>query len=104
MLEAILNFCTFNALNTPREVYFGLAMAWLLLLGAGIASVISRKGQLWLKLVWMLVLVGLPVVGLFVYCLVCVLTADYSFLKLFGLHRQAASYLRNPSPRRSTEP
>jgi len=98
MIQAIINFCTFNALNTPREVYFGLAMAWLLLLGAGIASVISRKGQLWLKLVWMLVLVGLPVVGLFVYCLVCVLTADYSFLKLFGLHRQAASYLRNPPP------
>lgn len=98
MLQAIFNFCTFDALNTPREVYFGLALAWLLLLGAGIASVISRKGHLWLKLVWMLVVVGLPVVGLFLYCLVCVLTADYSFLKLFGLHRQAASYLRNPPP------
>lgn len=98
MLQAIFNFCSFNALNTPREVYFGLALAWLLLLGAGIASVISRKGQLWLKLVWLLVLAGLPVVGLFLYCLVCILTADYSFLKLFGLHRQAASYLRTPPP------
>lgn len=98
MVQAIINFLTFNALNTPPEVYFGLALAWLLLLGTGVASVLSRRGSIWLKLMWLLVLISLPVVGLFVYSFVCIVTADYGFLKLFGLHRQAASYLRNPPP------
>lgn len=98
MVPAIINFLSFNALNTAPEVYFGLALAWLLLVGAGIASVLSRQGAFWLKLFWLMVLIGLPVVGLFIYSIVCVVTADYAFLKLFGLHRQAASYLQNPPP------
>jgi len=55
----------------------------------------------------MLVVVGLPVVGLFLHLFrICVLTADDSFLKLFGLHRQAASCIRGDARhrRRSTGP
>jgi hypothetical protein len=98
MVQAIINFLTFNALNTPPEIYYGLAFVWLLLLGAGIASVLSRQGRIWLKLLWLLVLIGLPVVGLLIYSIVCVITADYGFLRLFGLHRRAASYLVTPPP------
>ena len=96
MSQVIINFLTLNALNTAAEVYFGLALAWLLLLGAGVASVLSCRGSVWLKLFWMLVIIGFPIVGLSVYCFICVLTADYGFLKLFGLHQNAASYLMSP--------
>jgi hypothetical protein len=101
MLQVIINLLTFNALNTPPEIYAGLGAAWVLLMSAGIASVVTRKCLLVVKLVWLVLIVGLPVAGLLVYCIWCVISADYSFLKMFGLHRQTASYLGATSQKKT---
>ncbi len=100
MLQVLINFVTFHALNTPPEVYVGLAIAWLLLLIAGFASVINRSSSMVAKVLWLLVIVGLPIIGLLVYCFWCVVSADFAFLKMFGLHRQTAVQLRS-APSRS---
>lgn len=99
MLQILINFFTLNALNTPPEVYIGLAAIWALLLAAGVASIILRALSVWTAAGWIVLLLGLPIVGMFVYCVWCMLSADYSFLKMFGLHRQTASYLRTASLR-----
>lgn len=100
MVQVLINFLSLNALNTPPEVYAALGVIWLILLVAGMASVFSRACSGWLKLLWLLLIVGAPVVGLLVYCVFCLVTADYSFLKLFGLQRQKATFLRNPKLRK----
>lgn len=99
MLQVLINFATLNALNSPPEVYIGLAAIWVLLLSAGIASVVSRARSAWVAAVWIVFILIVPIAGLFVYCVWCMLSADYSFLKMFGLHRQTASYLRAASLR-----
>ncbi len=87
MLQVIINLLTLKALSTSAEVYAGLAAVWLLMLAAGIASVLSRTWSPALKFFWCLVLVALPVAGMAVYCLCCLFVADYSFLKVLGLSR-----------------
>ena len=99
MLQVLINFFTLNALNTPSDVYLGLAAIWVLLLTAGIASVVSRARSAWTAAVWIVLMLGLPIVGMFVYCVWCMMSADYFFLKMIGLHRQTASYLRAASLR-----
>ena len=85
MLEVILNLLKLRALSTSAEVYVGLFAVWLLMLAAGAGSVLSRPWSPVFKIMWLLVLLFLPVVGMGVYCLFSFLVADYSFLKVFGL-------------------
>ena len=98
MLQVIINLLTLRALSTSAEVYLGLAAVWLLMLGAGIASVFSRAWPSWSKLVWCAVLVGMPVVGMALYCLWSLAIADYSFLKVLGFSRKHTDQLAPKSP------
>lgn len=94
MLQVIINLLTLKALSSPFEVYAGLALVWLLMLCAGLASVLSRPWSLWVRIVWCLVLLLLPVAGMTLYCLVSLIVADYTFLKVLGFSRkQQAGYL-----------
>jgi hypothetical protein len=100
MIQLLVNFLNFQALNTPPEVYWALSGIWFLLLLAGVLSVLGRRCAWWAKAFWLLVVVGLPIVGLFLYCLYCLVAADYAFLKMFGLHKQTAAHLRAAAPTR----
>jgi hypothetical protein len=95
MLQVLINLLTLNALNTPPEVYAGLVAAWLLLVVAGIASVISQPFSRIGKIAWIILVLALPVMGMVIYCVRCLLGADYAFLKMFGLHRQTSAHLRS---------
>jgi len=90
MLQVIINLLTLRALSTSAEAYVGVLAVWLLMLGAGFSSVFSRNWPVWLKLLWVLLLVGVPIVGMFFYCLLSLILADYSFLKLLGLNRKSS--------------
>ena len=106
MSQVIINLLTLKALSTCAEVYVGLAFVWLLMLGAGLGSVISRHWPLWLTLLWSLVLICLPVVGLLLYCGLSLLIADYSAFKMLGLGRKHGDYYaasREIPPRSKTE-
>ena len=102
MLQVIINLLTLNALNSALEVYAGLGAAWLLMLVAGCASVLSRPWHPAGKTAWCLVLIALPVAGLTLYCLVSLFLADYAFLKVLGLGRKHGGYTsaeRSPGKR-----
>lgn len=105
MLQVIINLLTLKALSTSAEVYAGLAAVWLLMLAAGIASVISRTWSPALKFFWCLILLVLPVAGMTVYCLWCLFIADYSFLKVLGLSRTHREQVApKPAARRASSP
>jgi hypothetical protein len=101
MLQVLVNFLTFNALNTPPEVYFGLAAAWALLLVAGCSSIFSQRHWWLFKVLWLLMVIGVPILGLLLYCAYCLFSADYGTLKMMGLHKQTASQLRTISQAKS---
>ena len=88
MSQVIINLLTLKALSTCAEVYVGLAFVWLLMLGAGLGSVFSRRWPMWLTILWSLVLIAVPVGGMFLYCCLSLLLADYSALKMLGLGRK----------------
>jgi Kef-type K+ transport system membrane component KefB len=101
MLQVIINLLTLKALSSPLEVYAGLGLVWLLMLAAGMASVMSRPWRLWKRMFWCVILVVLPVIGMTLYCLLSLTLADYSFLKVLGLNRkQAVRLAKKPSDRR----
>ncbi len=101
MLQVLINLLSLNALNTTPEVYVALAVAWLLLLSAGLVSIFGSKTHVLLKIFWTLVVVAAPVAGLFLYSFWCFVSADWGFLKMFGLHRQASSLLSHPPKQRA---
>ncbi len=100
MLQVLTNLLTLKALSTPVEVYAGLALVWLLMLAAGLASVAGRSWPLMLKLFWFAVLIFLPVAGMALYCLCCLCLADYSFLRVLGLGRSHTRRLIAKRPER----
>ena len=85
MRDTITNFLTMDVQTSIGLVYVSLVVVWLIILIAGISSIVTRPMGTAGKLVWILLIVGLPLVGMAVYCLYSLFKADYSFLQQFGV-------------------
>lgn len=81
MQEVILRFLTFEVVTLHPGVYWGLALVWLLLLFAAFASVRSLPIGRLAKVLWFLLILCLPLLGLAIYALRCLFLGDWSFLK-----------------------
>ena len=71
----------------------GLVIVWVTLVVAGVMSVLSRHWGWGTKIAWILVIM-VPVIGLSAYCILSLIIADYSFLKMFGLGARKSTYLK----------
>lgn len=80
MLSALLNFLTLRVENVHPMTYIGLAVIWILLLSASISSLQHIDLSKSRKLAWLMIIVLFPVVGLGLYCVRCLFTANWSFL------------------------
>lgn len=94
MERFISRFFSLEAVTIIPEVYWGLLAVFVLLLGVSVASVLSQPFGAGGKVLWIAVLVLLPLLGLWIYAARCVIFADYSFLRDWGI-------LRNNSPTKS---
>jgi hypothetical protein len=83
MRTVIQRFLSFHAENVTPEVYYSLGVVYLILLAVSIFSLI--KSPMRGKPAWLLVMLLLPVVGMYAYTLVALLKSDFSFLARFGL-------------------
>jgi len=83
MRDVIVNLLTFNPLNLSTLVYGALAGLWVFLLIISMFSIASQSMHLVAKLVWALMVVAVPVIGLFCYALFCLFSADHSWAKRF---------------------
>jgi hypothetical protein len=81
MRELAIRFLTFQALNDHPMIHLGLVLAWLVLLAASIMSLRQQPFSLAKKWMWFAVILLLPLVGVGLYALRCLLTSDFSFLK-----------------------
>ena len=85
MREVFNRFITFDALNDHPMIHAGLAIIWVLLLVAAFLSIRSQTFGAVAKWIWFLVILALPILGLAIYAVWCLVRADWSFLKfIFG--------------------
>ncbi|MCB1076704.1 MAG: PLDc N-terminal domain-containing protein [Verrucomicrobiae bacterium] len=73
-------------------VHVGLFVTWLILVAAAMMSLRSQEMSITAKWIWFAIIVALPIVGLAIYAIRCLFTADFSFLKfLLGPSKTAKS-------------
>jgi hypothetical protein len=99
MVQVITNLLTLNALNTPPEVYWALAAAWVLIVTAGITSIASQHFSTITKIIWLLVIIAIPVAGMLLYCAYCILSAEYAIIRMLGLHKHTSNQLKSIAPK-----
>ena len=81
MKDAILRFLAINPLNDHPMIYWGMIVVWLVLVANCFFSIRSLRISLAARWMWFLLVLCVPVIGMFIYLGSCLLTADYSFLK-----------------------
>lgn len=81
MLQIVFRFLTFNVVSEHWAVYWGLLAVWIILLVAAFSSIRSLEISLGAKIGWILVTLFIPIAGLGIYALRCLISADWSFLK-----------------------
>ncbi len=83
MLQVFIRFLTLNVVSEHPMVYTGLAAVWLLLLLAAFSSLRILEVPVGAKIAWTLLILCVPLVGLGIYALRCLVKADWGFLKPF---------------------
>jgi hypothetical protein len=98
MIQTISKLILFSPENVSVEVYWSLIGIYLMLFGVTCISVMSEKRGYLSKLAWLMLITFLPVLGIALHCLSCLLSADYQFLKQFGVgSSKVASTFHNPT-------
>ncbi len=94
MRETIVRFFLIQPLNEHPLVYWGILTVWLIMIGNCIASLRAQPMSLAAKWTWFLLIVLIPIIGMFFYLLLCLIKADYSFLKfILGPPKKVQSQL-----------
>lgn len=92
MREIVFRFLTFDALNDHVMVHVGLIVTWIILIIAAIMSLRQQSISLTAKWIWFGLILCVPILGLAVYTMRCLFTADFGFLKfLLGPSKSAKS-------------
>ncbi|WP_397381976.1 hypothetical protein [Prosthecobacter sp.] len=84
MRYALIHFLMFSPETVTQEIYWALAGIYAVLLFVSATSIFSLHSNFWVKLAWFVLIVALPVIGMTLYCIRCMIYADYSLAKQFG--------------------
>jgi hypothetical protein len=75
-----IQFLQQNILNLHPMIYFGFTAIWLLILISAVISVRSLEIPVGFKVVWLLLIFFVPIAGLALYALRCLMRADWNAL------------------------
>ncbi|HCN29347.1 MAG TPA: hypothetical protein DIT64_11465 [Verrucomicrobiales bacterium] len=92
MRTVIQRFFSFTAENVVPEIYAALGLVYLILLFVTLASV--SKTQTNGKLAWFMIVLLLPMLGMYFYAFWSLIKADYSFLTRLGFARSRSAPFR----------
>lgn len=100
MRHIISKFILFSPENVSLEVYVALGGIYLLLWSVTILSITSKKSSIANRLAWFMLITLLPVIGIALYSITCLINQDYQFLKQFGFGESKATstFSRSNSP------
>jgi hypothetical protein len=80
MRGIVIHFLQQEILNLHPMIYWGLAMVWLLLLISAVISVRTLEIPTAAKVFWLLLIFLVPVAGLALYALRCLLRSNWQVL------------------------
>lgn len=83
-MAALRNFLNLQIITVSEPVLACLAGVWLLMVLMGIWSVKSTSMSGTARFVWIVMIFGLPLIGLGTYCARCLVGADWEFIRQFG--------------------
>ncbi len=82
-------------------VYAALGIIWVVLLITAFSSLRSLDISVWAKWMWFLFILGVPIMGLAIYAIRCLICADWSALKPLMISRSGSvSKVRENAPRK----
>lgn len=81
MRGVIFRFLGLDVMNYHEAIWWAIAAIWAALLIASILSLRSQPLSAGSKLIWFLIILALPLVGLAAYAVSCLIIADWSFFK-----------------------
>lgn len=88
MQTIITNFLNASALNVEPAVIWALILAYVMLIVCTSASIWFSKAGAVAKLLWFLLVVACPFFGVILYCIGCLMRADYSTLAQMGFTKK----------------
>lgn len=97
MVDLLKRWLTFDAQNIIPEVWQALAVLWVALLIFSFTSVATLEISAAGKFFWLLIIICLPLLGLFLYCIRCLVRADYHQLEFLFFRRRNSK--PKPHPR-----
>lgn len=77
-------------------VYWGLAAVYVLLLVSAFMSLQSLSIPLWAKWLWFVIIIALPILGLALYVLRCLIKADWYAIKPLFQARKMDQQISSP--------
>ena len=89
MKDAITNFLTMQPQNMIPQIGIMAILVWVVVVVCSIFSVLSQKLGKVATGVWIGIIVAVPLVGLFAYCLYCFTKVEFTMFPAFaGWQRQ----------------
>ena len=83
-MSLIRNFISFKLVTITDANVWMLMAVWVVMVVAGLWSVISRPTHVVNKIFWCAAIICLPIVGLLVYTCACLFTAEWELLHQMG--------------------
>ena len=82
MRNIVINFLSLDIKSVHPVVFWGLAIIWVLVLVSAFMSVRSLPTKTLVKVVWFVLIIAIPVLGLGIYALRCLVSANWQMFKL----------------------
>lgn len=88
MQTIITNFLHASALNVEAAVIWALLFVYVALIATTIASIWCSKTGRAFKWIWTALVILCPCLGVILYCIFCLMRADYSVLEQMGFSKK----------------
>jgi hypothetical protein len=107
-MQAVKSFLFLHIITVSDAILFVLAGVWFVLVVLGLWSVFSSPKSPFAKVAWSLLIILIPVAGLFFYTAVCFFSADWGILTQMGFfslsRKKIASSLETSIPHANKSP
>lgn len=83
-MQAFKSFLFLHIITVSDAIFFVLAGVWFVLVVLGLWSVFSSPKTPFARVAWSLLIILVPIIGLFFYSAVCLFSADWGILTQMG--------------------
>ena len=83
-MSVVRNFISLKIITLAEANLWMLLIVWVFLVTAGLWSVFSRPLSIVKKISWGIVIICLPIIGLLLYSLQCICSAEWEVARRMG--------------------